>query len=112
MLEKPFVAMAGIAHKVQSVATRVALSAARMGDKMAQTAAKIQARGDARHMARAIRAMQRRPKVQFVREVRRGQTSFKFYRATDRAGRVSDYWTLTRDTPRGRVRLAMGTMDE
>src|SRR4051794_16523919 len=101
MLEKPYLAMAGIARKVQSVATRVALTAAKTATRLSEKARSIQLRRDARFMTRKVKAMRRRPSVQFVREYKQGRTSIAFYRCTDRSGTVSHYWSLTRETDRG-----------
>src|SRR5262249_1435030 len=115
---------AKVAQKAQQVATQVALKSARMAAKMTQKAtelsqkaagiqAKAAARASARAHARALKALPRRPGVYFLREVRHGQTSVAFYRQIDhRAGRVSEFFTLNRDTPGGRVRLASGSMSE
>lgn len=120
MREKPYVFAARLANKFESLATRVAepalkvaRKAASFGAKMTQRAEKIQARATARQTARAIKAMQKRPSIQHLRELRHGQTTINFYRSVDRRdGKVRDYWTLSRDTNGGRVRLATGTMEE
>jgi hypothetical protein len=117
MIEKPFVAVGALAQKIQAVSTKVALSAAKTAEKMAAKVARIQAKAAAKAAAkahaRALKALPKRPSVHFLRELRHGQTSISFYRSIDhRAGKVTEFWTLNRDTPRGRVRLASGPMSE
>ena len=88
------------------VATTTAQKAARMQVQAAQKAA-------ARAHAQAMRALPRQPTIRLVKEVRSGNTSMSFYRKFDhRSGRVSSFWTLNRDTSRGRVRVASGPMSE
>lgn len=113
MIEKPLMAIASLARKSQVVATRIALKSAKLADSMARKAASIQLRAAARAQERAVRAMAKRPSIHFLREVRHGQMSVSFYRSIDhRRGTVREFWSLARDTPRGRVRLASGSMSE
>ncbi|MFO0888304.1 MAG: hypothetical protein U0790_04055 [Isosphaeraceae bacterium] len=118
MLENTF---ADIARKAQHVATKVALAASKLADRLAQRVARREARARARAEARVearaqrdfLRTVARRPMVTLVREVRHGQTSVSIFRSHDhRTGRVREYWTINRETSRGRVRLAAGSMSE
>lgn len=111
MIEKPIVFVGQVAAKVQAVATNVALKAAKVSEALARKAANIQARAAARA---ALKALPRKPSVEFLREVGHGRTTLSFYRVTNhRAGTVRNVWGLNRVKPDGRrVRLVTGSMDE
>lgn len=116
LLARPFAATGQLARRIQTVATRVALSAAGTGDRMANRAASIETRALARRRrrTRAPKAAPKQPSIRSVREYRHGRTSLKIYRVADSqaGGTLREFWVLSRETPRGRVRLATGTMDE
>ena len=114
MIEKPLKAIGSLARKIQAVATKVAIKAARWSEAMERKVGGIEARRAARIDARALRQLPRRPTAEFVREVGHGRVSVTLYRITDhRAGTVRRVYGLNRIQPDGRrVRLATGPIAE
>src|SRR5262249_52550165 len=44
--------------------------------------------------------------------LKHGRHCFSFYKSVNKYGQTQTFWTLTRDTPKGRVRLATGRMED
>ena len=117
MLHLPFLIVSNIAKKAAMTTANIAGKAARVATTTAEKAARIQVRAAQKAASKAhlhaMRSLPRKPTVRLVKEVRSGRTSMSFYRKFDHAsGRVSDFWTLNRDTGRGRIRVASGPMSE
>ncbi len=117
MLHLPFLIVSNIAKKAAVTTANIAGKAARVAATTAEKAARIQVRAAQRAASKAhlhaMRSLPRKPTVRLVKEVRSGRTSMSFYRKFDHAsGRVSDFWTLNRDTGQGRIRVASGPMSE
>lgn len=117
MLHLPFLIVSNIAKKAAATTANIAGKAARVAATTAEKAARIQVRAAQRAASKAhlhaMRSLPRKPTVRLVKEVRSGRTSMSFYRKFDHAsGRVSDFWTLNRDTGQGRIRVASGPMSE
>lgn len=105
LLEKPLRVAAAVATKVEKVAAATAAKAAKVSSS-------IQARIAEAARARALIAARPKPGIHFVRDLRRGEMRFSFYRSVDRRGGVREFWTLNRKTKDGLRRLATGTMEE
>ncbi len=117
MLHLPFLIVSNIAKKAAMTTADIAGKAARVAATTAEKAARIQVRAAQKAASKAhlhaMRSLPRKPTVRLVKEVRSGRTSMSFYRKFDHAsGRVGDFWTLNRDTARGRIRVASGPMTE
>ncbi|OJW05284.1 MAG: hypothetical protein BGO49_31140 [Planctomycetales bacterium 71-10] len=117
----------GLARKIEATFAMVTASAARVSSRTAEKAARIhldvarkaldrarvQLERTARRQGGRRQEAPRRSTVRLLREVRSGRTSLSFRRRVDHAtGGAVDFWTLERDTPRGRVRIAAGPMSD
>ncbi|MFO0890981.1 MAG: hypothetical protein U0790_17790 [Isosphaeraceae bacterium] len=100
LIEKPMSFAAGMARSIQAVADRTSMKAARVADS-------IQSRLAEAARARALAAA-RKPGIYFVRDLKHNSMRISFYKHVNRRGEVRFFWTLNRDTPGGRVRLATG----
>jgi hypothetical protein len=117
MLHLPLLIVSNIAKKAAMTTANLAGKAARVATTTAEKAARIQVRAAQKAASKAhlhaMRSLPQKPTVRLVKEVRSGRTSMSFYRKFDHgSGRVSDFWTLNRDTGRGRIRVASGPMSE
>lgn len=117
MLHLPFLIVSNIAKKAAMTTANIAGKAARVATTTAEKAARMQVRAAQKAASKAhlyaMRSLPQKPTVRLVKEVRSGRTSMSFYRKFDHgSGRVSDFWTLNRDTGRGRIRVASGPMSE
>ena len=114
MIERPFEKIGAWARKIQDVATRIALKAARVSESMDRKVQAVEARRAARADIRAMKSLPRKPTVEFVREVGRGRATVSLYRVVDhRAGTVRTVYGLNRIHPDGRrTRLVTGSLAE